>query len=143
MNRATRFSVAIHALAMLDRPSDHGSRTSSDAIAQSVGTNASFVRRVLAMLAHAGIVMSSPGIAGARLARPAREITLLDIYRAVGLEGEARLGIHCSPSLNCPVGRRIQGALATVVDAAEAAFEAEFRQRRLSDVLDVIAEPQS
>jgi DNA-binding IscR family transcriptional regulator len=143
MSRATRFSVAIHALALLQHPGGCGGRLTSEAIAGSVGTNASFVRRVLAMLSHAGIVRSSPGIAGAVLARPADAVTLLEIYHAVGLEGECRFAIHGSPDQTCPVGRRIQGALSTVVGAAEHAFEAELGQRRLSDVLKLIAEPVS
>lgn len=138
MSRATRFSVAIHALALIARPGGCG-RLTSEAIARSVGTNASFVRRVMAMLGHAGIVRSAAGVACPELAHPAEAITLLEIHRAVGMEGESRLCIHGSPSRDCYVGRRIQGALATVVDAAEQAFEAELGRRRLSDVLELIA----
>jgi DNA-binding IscR family transcriptional regulator len=141
MSRATRFSVAVHALALIQRPGGCGDRLTSEAIAGSVGTNASFVRRVLAMLSHAGIVRTSPGVAGAVLTRPEAAVTLLEIYHAVGLEGENRVAIHRSPSRTCPVGRRIQGALTTVVGAAEQAFEAELGRRTLSDVLDLIAQP--
>jgi DNA-binding IscR family transcriptional regulator len=139
MSRATRFSVAVHTLAVISYQAQSGGRPSSDYIAGSVGTNASFVRRVLAMLAHAGIVRSSAGIAGADLARPAESITLLEIYRAVGLEGESRFGIHGSPNPNCFVGKRIHGALDKVVTAAEDAFEAQLAQRRLSDIVADIA----
>ncbi len=138
MSRATRFSVAVHALALIALPGGCGGRLSSEAIAGSVGTNASFVRRGGAMLARAGIVRSSPGVAGAELARPPDAVSLLEIYRAVGLEGESRLAIHGSPDMTCPVGKRIQGALATVAGAAEQAFEAELGRRRLSDVLALI-----
>ncbi|HZS81593.1 MAG TPA: Rrf2 family transcriptional regulator [Stellaceae bacterium] len=139
MSRATRFSVALHALALIEHPGGCGSRLTSEAIAGSVGTNASFVRRVLSMLARAGIVRSSAGIAGAELARPADAITLLEIYRAVGMEGESRLAIHRSANPACFVGRRIQGALQEVVGAAEEAFEAELGRRKLSDVFRLIA----
>jgi DNA-binding IscR family transcriptional regulator len=141
MSRATRFSVAVHALALIQRRGGRGDRLTSEAIAGSVGTNASFVRRVLAMLSHAGIVRTSPGVAGAVLTRPETAVTLLEIYHAVGLEGENRVAIHGSPSRTCPVGRRIRGALTTVVGAAEQAFEAELGRRTLSDVLDLIAQP--
>ena len=141
MSRATRFSVAIHALALIQHPGGCGGRLTSEAIAGSVGTNASFVRRVLAMLSHAGIVRSSPGVAGAVLARPPGEVTLLEIYHAVGLEGESRFAIHASPDQTCPVGKRIQGALTNVVGAAEQAFEAELGRRTLSQVFDLIAGP--
>jgi DNA-binding IscR family transcriptional regulator len=139
MSRATRFSVAIHALALIEHPGGCSGRLTSEAIASSVGTNASFVRRVLSMLAHEGIVRSSAGVAGAELAKPVDTITLLEIYRAVGMESEGRLAIHGSPDLTCPIGCRIQGALETVVGAAQEAFEAELGRRKVSDVIGLIA----
>ena len=137
MSRATRFSVAVHALALVER---FGSdRLTSDLIAGSVGTNASFVRRVLAMLSHAGLVQSSPGIAGARLARPAGEITLLDVYRAVDMEDEHRLAVHDEPNQRCLIGRHIQGALDAAIGPAEEAFEEQLQRRSLADVTRFIA----
>jgi Rrf2 family protein len=137
MARATRFSVAVHALALIDYLD--GKRLTSENIADSVGTNASFVRRLLSMLAHAGLVESSPGIAGARLARPAGKITLLDIYRAVDMEEEHRLAIHQDPNPRCTVGRYIESALDTVIAPAEHAFEAQLERRTLADVTRLIA----
>jgi len=137
MARATRFSVAVHALALIDYLD--GKRLTSENIADSVGTNASFVRRLLSMLAHAGLVDSSPGIAGARLARPAGKITLLDIYRAVDMEEEHRLAIHGDPNPRCTVGRHIESALDTVIAPAEHAFEAQLERRTLADVTRLIA----
>jgi Rrf2 family protein len=136
MSRATRFSVAVHALALIERFG--GERLASEAIAKSVGTNASFVRRVLSMLGHAGLVRSSAGVAGARLAHPADRITLLDIYRAVDMEDEHRLAIHEEPNHRCMIGRHIQGALDAVIGPAEEAFEAQLKRRTLADVIDLI-----
>jgi DNA-binding IscR family transcriptional regulator len=136
MSRATRFSVAVHTLALLERfGKDH---PTSEMIAGSVGTNASFIRRILSLLARAGLVRSSAGIAGTDLARPPHKITLLDVYRAVGLQDEHRPGIHREPNPSCFVGRRIQGALETVIGAAEGAFEKELRGRTLADVMRLI-----
>jgi DNA-binding IscR family transcriptional regulator len=137
MARATRFSVAVHALALIDY--FDGKRLTSESVADSVGTNASFVRRLLAMLAHAGLVESSAGIAGARLARPAGKITLLDIYRAVDMEDEHRLAIHGNPDPRCIVGRYIEGALDAVIAPAEQAFESQLGRRTLADVTRLIA----
>jgi Rrf2 family protein len=136
MARATRFSVAVHALALVEH---FGAEPlTSDAIAESVGTNASFVRRVLAMLGHAGLVKSSAGVAGARLARPAAKITLLDIYRAVDMEDEHRLAIHEGPDRRCVIGRHIQGALDKMIGSAEDAFETQLDRRTLADVMRLI-----
>jgi Rrf2 family protein len=137
MTRATRFSVAVHALALIEHAA--GERLSSDSIARSVGTNASFVRRVLAMLGHAGLVKSSAGVAGARLARTPGKITLFDVYRAVDMEDEHRLAIHEDPDRCCVVGRHIQGALDAVIGPAEQAFESELERRTLADVTRLIA----
>ncbi|HUH83886.1 MAG TPA: Rrf2 family transcriptional regulator [Stellaceae bacterium] len=142
MSRATRFSVAVHALAMIERFAGD-QRLNSEMIAGSVGTNASFVRRVLAMLSRAGLVRSSPGVAGAQLARGAGKITLLDVYRAVDMEDEHRLAVHDEPSQRCFIGRHIQGALDAAIGPAEAAFEAQLRRRTLADVIGYIAaQPQ-
>jgi DNA-binding IscR family transcriptional regulator len=137
MSRATRFSVAVHALALIERFG--GGKLSSELMAESVGTNASFVRRVLGMLGQAGLVTSTPGIAGALLARPAGEITLLEIYHAVDMEDEHRLAVHDGANPRCVSGRHIQGALDTVIGPAEAAFESELARRSLADVTGYIA----
>jgi Rrf2 family protein len=137
MARATRFSVAVHVLALVEFLD--GRRLTSEMIANSVGTNASFVRRLMSMLSHAGLVESAAGVAGARLARPAGKITLLDIYRAVDMEDEHRLAIHDDPNPRCTVGRHIEGALDTVIAPAEQAFETQLDRRTLADVTRLIA----
>ena len=63
---------------------------------------------------------------------------MLEVYRAVGMEDEHRLAIHASSDPGCPIGRRIQGALDTLIGAAENAFEAELGRRTLSDVMRLI-----
>ena len=138
MGRATRFSVAVHALALIEH-FNGDQRLTSEMIAGSVGTNASFVRRVLAMLSHAGLVSSSAGVAGAKLAQSARKITLLDVYRAVDMEDEHRLAVHVEPSRRCVIGRHIQGALDAVIGPAEEAFEDQLERRTLADVSNYIA----
>jgi Rrf2 family protein len=138
MARATRFSVAVHALALIERFGGDP-RMTSEAIAGSVGTNASFVRRVLAMLSHAGLVRSTPGVGGARLAKPPQAISLLDVYRAVDMEDEHRLAVHGEPSQKCFIGRNIQSALDAAIGPAEAAFESQLAARSLADVTQFIA----
>jgi Rrf2 family protein len=137
MSRATRFSVAMHTMALIQRMGEQ--RLSSEMIAESVGTNPSFVRRVLAMLSHAGLVQSVSGVAGARLARPAAEISLLDVYRAMDMGDEHRLAVHAEPNPRCTVGRHIQAALDAVIGPAEAAFEAQLKRRSLADLSSFIA----
>jgi Rrf2 family protein len=57
---------------------------SSAEIAQDVDAHAVFMRRVLAHLVRTGIVQAYEGRTGGyRLARPASQITLADVYHAV------------------------------------------------------------
>jgi DNA-binding IscR family transcriptional regulator len=137
MARATRFSVAVHVLALVAYFG--GRRLTSETIADSVGTNASFVRRLFSLLARLGLVGSAWGGAAPRLARPAGKITLLDIYRAVDMEDEHRLAIHDDPNPRCTVGRHIEGALDAVIAPAEQAFETQLDRRTLADVTRLIA----
>ncbi len=57
----------------------------SQALAAALATNAVVVRRLLSALSHAGLVTSAKGPSGgSRLARSPKQITLRDIYRALG-----------------------------------------------------------
>jgi len=132
MSRTTRFSVAVHVLALIGLV---GGRMSSQGMAKSVGTNASFIRRLLAMLGEAGLVTASAGVAGAKLGKEARAITLLDVYRAVAMEDKHRLAIHSRPNPACFVGRGIKDCLEGVVCGAEQAFGAKLAGHTLADVI--------
>ena len=74
----TRFSVAVHVLSVLC-VSD-GEPVTSSVLAASVGTNPVVIRKLLVMLSKASLVSVDRGKAGgARLARPASEISLADV----------------------------------------------------------------
>ena len=75
----TKFSVALHILTMI---SESKETLSSQALATSVGTNASYIRKVIALLKNAGLISSQQGKTGYQLNKTAKEITLLEIYYA-------------------------------------------------------------
>jgi DNA-binding IscR family transcriptional regulator len=77
----TRFSSALHLLVLV---SEAKTPMSSEQMAKSMGTNASYVRRLSGSLRKAGIVQSRKGSTGLQLVSKALELTLLDIYLAVG-----------------------------------------------------------
>ena len=58
-------------------------------IAKSVKTNPAYIRQLMAVLKNASLISNTQGQANACLTKPADEITMLDIYRAV--EGEKPL----------------------------------------------------
>ena len=76
-----QFTVAAHIMAALGFR--HGEGLSSATLADSVNADPTFVRKSLSKLSKAGLVVTKRGKSGASvLARPPRQITLLDIYRA-------------------------------------------------------------
>ncbi|QWU13345.1 DNA-binding transcriptional regulator, IscR family [Paenibacillus sophorae] len=122
MNISTRFAVAIHILALLETFKE--GKNTSEWIAGSVGTNPVVIRRITSMLGKAGLIEVRPGIAGAKLARAAGEITLLDIYLAVDAVGQDSLfAVHDHPNPDCPVGQNIAGAIIPVFSLAQQAME--------------------
>ena len=128
----SRFAVAVHILTLLEQGG--GEPVTSEHIAGSVNTNPSLVRRLLSVLARAGLTTSQLGYGGgALLARPADDITLLDVYRAVD-EGEVFAMHPERPNPQCPVGRNIQAALEARIDAATRAMEAELARTTVAEM---------
>ena len=107
----------------------------SEYIARSVNTNPAVVRRILSLLAEADITTSRLGAGGgALLARPAEDITLLEVFRAVEARDLFSMH-HAQPNPDCPVGRNIQDALQEATGAAKKAFESELADRTAAEVL--------
>ena len=76
----TRFSSAIHTLILIagaEKP------LTSDRIAKSVGTNASYIRRITGLLKKQGIIGSRQGAGGFTLLVKPRDLTLYRIYQAI------------------------------------------------------------
>ncbi|MDT3425722.1 DNA-binding IscR family transcriptional regulator [Paenibacillus forsythiae] len=137
MNISTRFAVAIHILALLEI--NKGDKNTSEWIAGSVGTNPVVIRRITSMLGKAGLIEVRPGVAGAKLARAAGEITLLDIYLAVDAVGQDSLfAVHDHPNPDCPVGQNIAGAILPVFSLAQQAMEDVLRKVTLEQIASQI-----
>jgi Rrf2 family protein len=130
----SRFTVATHILTLLYEGG--GGPLTSDYIAGSVNTNPAVIRRLLSVLAKAGLTTAQLGAGGgAMLARPAAEITLRDVYRAVD-EGMLFAMHPQMPNPECPVGRHIQASLETTMEAAGRALEAELARHTIADLVD-------
>jgi len=102
---------------------DAGTSVSIPEIAQQRLLPVPFVRRLVGRLVKAGIVATARGQKGGiRLARPARDITLLDVVRA--MEGPIALN-HCLESAHtCPFSNKcpVQVAWAEATQALESAL---------------------
>jgi Rrf2 family transcriptional regulator, repressor of oqxAB len=108
---------------------------SSSQLAKSLGTNPSFVRKLLVPLVQSNLLHSQMGKAGGvRLARPAAEITLRGIYRAVVADTKIwapRTGIphHCLVSSN------VQGYFEGLIEDAQESILSMLGQRTLLQAL--------
>jgi Rrf2 family protein len=133
----TQFSIAVHLLAGLGfrRRQGHGDCATSALLAASVNTSPSFVRRTLARLSKAGLVETATGHGGAcRLARDPRDISLLEIYRAV--DAPSAFAIHAyAAEKQCPVSCNIKTSLEKVLAKTQRSMEATLKDIKLSDVL--------
>ncbi|MDB5806815.1 MAG: hypothetical protein JWN73_4137 [Betaproteobacteria bacterium] len=132
MPSSTRFAVAIHALTVLTLLRDRPSR--SEDLARSVQTNPAVIRRILGLLADAGIVKTQLGQGGgALLAKEPEEITLREIYRAV--EEPHLFALHRSPPYpKCYVGHNITPVLEEEFSRIEQAAGAALDKTTMADI---------
>ena len=101
----TKFSVAVHVLILI---SESPTPINSEQMAESVGTNASYIRKILALLKKAEIVDGHRGIRGYSLLVVPEQLTLLQVYQAVTEEPMLHfLDIHQNPNDLCIVGHHI------------------------------------
>jgi Rrf2 family protein len=98
----SQFSVSLHILTLLAKsPKDP---LSSSAIAESVGTNAALVRKIMGRLMAAELIKVERGReGGALLAKPPKKITLRLVYLAV-IEGPLHR-VHSNGGQKCPIGK--------------------------------------
>ena len=131
----TQFSIAIHVMAVLG----YGVKvdlTSSDIAAGSINACPSFVRRILSKLSKAGLVRTSRGKSGTcLLARPARDISLLDIYEAV--DAPKVFEVHTYPTQElCPVSSGFKSMMERMLDKSQLSFESNLSRTSLADIIE-------
>ena len=114
---ATRFSVALHILMLI--VADTADEATSARMALSIGTNPVVVRRIAGQLARAGLISVQRGPGGATLARPASEMTLKDVWRAIHPEKDRLIKVHPRTNRQDPIGAQMPDLLRRRFDAAE------------------------
>jgi Rrf2 family protein len=122
----TRFATGIHAMVLLANEPDE-LQTSED-VAGKLNINPVVVRRVFSLLHQAELLESQKGPhGGSRLARPAKTITLADIYAA--LDG----GDLLHPAMfSGAQTAKVAAALKRVFAEAEGALRAELEKTTLN-----------
>lgn len=130
----TKFSSAIHMLILI---SEAETPMTSEEIAGSVGTNASYIRKVTGLLKKKGIIESRKGISGFRLLSAPEDLSLYEIYEAVSETDQVHVfDLHQNPNDRCIVGRHIRPVLTDVFRSIEETAEQELRDTTLKDCLD-------
>ncbi|WP_309083332.1 Rrf2 family transcriptional regulator [Chelativorans sp.] len=126
MRRDSRLSGILHALLHM---AEQGRPMTSAELASCMQTNAVVVRRTMAGLRERGIVRSAKGHGGGwELACDLSQVTLKDIYDALGAPGVLAIGFHLeNPS--CLVEQAVNRSLAGAFREAEA-----FLIGRLGDI---------
>jgi Rrf2 family protein len=130
MKRNRQLSMALHVLLHL------GGTTAipSEALATRMGSHAVVMRRTMAGLRRAGIVRSEKGHGGGwTLARPLEDVTLADVYDALGMPQVLAME-NRTESPGCLVERAVNGALSEAFAAAEAVLLARFRSLTLAEL---------
>lgn len=134
--RDARFSSALHLLVLV---SEAETPMSSEQMAKSMGTNASYVRKLSGLLRKAGIVQSQRGSAGLALVPQADELTLLDIYLAACETDHVGLfEVHSNPSDQCIVGRHVRPVFGQLFGDLEAEAARTLASRTLSDCIEMM-----
>ena len=141
MQIGSKFTIGVHILTALEYFKE-SERVNSEFLAGSIGVNPVIVRGVLSQLREAGIVQTQRGSSGAVLAKGLAEISLYDVYKAVGsVDAEEGLfHFHEQPNPDCPVGRNIHGVLDRHLADAQRAMEEELRRTTLADIVNDTAQ---
>lgn len=135
----TKFSVALHILVYI---AETDKVASSEALARSVNTNASHIRKITRLLKQAELLTSQQGKSGFSLAKEASEIDLAQVYRAVYPE-KALLNIHEDPNPACPVGQHIGQVLEPTFTRIEEDLMTDLAKESLADLIQKLYQKAS
>ncbi len=123
------FSVAVQALVVL---AETDGPCSSSAMAQDLKAHAVYLRRVLAQLVRANLILAREGRDGGyRLARSPERITLAEVYQAVKAEDPLR-----DTPRRSGVNERVQSVLEEMGAEAERYLLELLSQQTLASVLE-------
>ena len=133
-----KFSSAIHTLILIaasDKP------LTSENIARSVGTNASYIRKIIGLLKKKDIIESHRGVSGFALKQKPEDLTLLQIYQAVNeTERPCLFDLHQNPNDKCVVGRHIKPVLTGMFAEIDDALVRALAEKTLADCIGGIRE---
>ena len=131
-----QFATAVHVLTAL---AFHKKELmSSEALAQSVNTNAVVIRRLLSQLTKAHLVATTRGKSGGvKLAKEPQTITLKDVYLALS-PSDPMAPREKSPLKECPVSCSMFAIMTHVSEGTQKATMKYLDSQKLSDLIKKI-----
>lgn len=135
MKYSHRLSDAVHILVYLELLGSN----SGSAIAKSVNSNPSLIRRLIARMTKAGILSrrGQHGEGSIQLNRPASKVSLLDIYRAVE-DHQHFLDVDQEVNRLHPLGRAMPAVLSDEYTRVQRAAEQEMEKISLQSIVDQV-----
>lgn len=134
MQISSRFTIAMHIFTAINK-FENDYKVTSKFLAGSINVNPVIIRQIIGQLKNSGLIDSSQGSSGVKIAKNPDEITLLDVFNSVEVLDNGKLfGFHENPSSECPVGRNIHKILDGKLEQAQNALENDLRKTTLKDV---------
>ena len=138
MQISSKFTIAVHLLAVIDYLGDN-EKVTSNILAKIIGSNPVIVRNVMGNLKESGIIDISQGKRGVLLTRKTNEITFYDVYKAVeSVKEEGLFHFHENPNPECPIGSNIHKAMDIKLETIQQSMEEEMKKITIADVLSDI-----
>ncbi len=136
MQISSRFTIAVQTLTCIE-VLKKDNVVNSELISASVGANPVIIRKIFGQLKDAGLIhVQRGGNGGVTLAKPAEDITLYDIYKAVdSVDEEGLFHFQENPNANCPVGRNIHFVMDGRLQQIQGAMEKEMASMTIADVI--------
>lgn len=129
----TKFSTAIHILIMI---SETKHDLSSNDLANSVGTNPSYIRKICSLLKNAKLLLRKENKYGYVLNKSKSEITLYDIFLAVNGSSPELFEVHKNSNDKCIVGKYIAPTLDKIFSSLTNEFILTLKNKTLSDCIN-------
>jgi len=135
MKITSRFTIAIQTMLVIACFSKD-KKVTSTFLAESVNTNPVIIRKILGQLKAAKLIEIRPGVGGSTISKPLENITLLDIFKAVGAAEDHFFNFHKHPNDACPVGKNIHTVLDWHLEEIQEAMNVQMAKTTLAELLE-------
>jgi transcriptional regulator, badM/rrf2 family len=134
MQFSSRLPIAVHILLAIVEFKGK-KKTTSVFLAGSVNVNPVIIRNTLGQLKSAGLITVKAGEGGSALAKEPKDITLMDIFKAVEKEEEL-FHFHENPNPECPIGKNVHAVLDNRLLAIQKVMKQQMKSITLQNLID-------